>query len=81
MDAISKRALVLLVLHYVLWGLVFLAPFLPLAHHEKMILGVVFVTLAEITFWVFVWVAGKEVAAKYSQYLSFTFYKNKFFKR
>lgn len=81
MDVTNKRALILFILSNVLWGIAFFSPFLPMKGHEKIIVAVICATLGEIAFWVFVWVAGKEVAAKYSQYLSFTYYKNKFLKR
>ena len=77
----NLRVLVLFILSNILWGIAFFSPFLPMKTHEKIIVGVLCATVGEIAFWVFIWVAGKEVALKYRQYFSFKFYKNKFFKR
>lgn len=77
----NLRVLILFILSNVLWGIAFFSPFLPMKIHEKIIVGVLCATIGEIAFWIFVWVAEKEVALKYRQYFSFKYYKNKFLKR
>lgn len=63
-------AVILIVLSCILFGLIFLVPFLPLTKVQKGIAATAVFLAMEITWWVGVALIGKQVITKYKKYLN-----------
>lgn len=71
-------AIILMVLSGILFGLIFVVPFLSLTVAQKGISVTVLVICMEITWWVGVAIIGKELVMKYKKYLNpRTWWKNR----
>ncbi|MBP2033328.1 hypothetical protein J2Z42_002031 [Clostridium algifaecis] len=67
---LCKLATILFIIANVLWGLVFLMPFMPLSISMKAILIPVLAVVGEITLWISVALGGKELVVKYKKYFN-----------
>ena len=63
-------AIILMVLSCILFGLIFVVPFLPLTLAQKGISVTALVVGMEITWWAGVALIGKELFSKYRKYLN-----------
>jgi hypothetical protein len=63
-------ALILILLSGILFGLIFVVPFLPFSLSQKGIIFTALVIGMEITWWVGVAIIGKQVITKYKKYLN-----------
>lgn len=67
---LNKVAAILVVLSFILYGLIFVVPFLPLTLSQKAVVIPVLVAIGEATWWVGVAIVGKQVVSKYRKYLN-----------
>lgn len=67
---LNKIAAILVVLSFVLYGLIFVVPFLPLTFAQKAVVIPVLVVTGEVTWWIGVAIVGKQVVSKYRKYLN-----------
>lgn len=67
---LNKIAVILVVLSFVLYGLIFVVPFLPLTIAQKAMIVPVLVAAGEATWWIGVAIVGKQVVTKYRKYLN-----------
>ncbi len=63
-------AIVLIIVSGVLFGLIFVVPFLPLTIAQKGIVATALVIGMEVSWWVGAAILGKQVISKYSKYLN-----------
>ena len=63
-------AFILILLSGILFGLIFVVPFLPLSLSQKGIFVTALVIGMEITWWVGAAIIGKQVITKYKKYLN-----------
>lgn len=67
----SKRlGILLVVLSFVLYGLIFVLPFLPLSGPAKLAAVPVLALLGELTFWPGGALLGKDIVTRYKRYLN-----------
>jgi len=67
---LTAIAIILIILSCILFGLIFVVPFLPLSLSQKGIFVTALVLGMEITWWVGVAIIGKQVITKYKKYLN-----------
>lgn len=67
---LNRIAIVLVVLSFVLYGLIFAVPFLPLSIAHKAVAIPILVATGEATWWIGVALVGKQVISKYRRYLN-----------
>jgi hypothetical protein len=67
---LSTLAIILILFSGILFGLIFVVPFLPLTLTQKGILVTILVAGMEIAWWVGVALVGKQVISKYSKQLN-----------
>jgi len=63
-------AITLLILSCILFGLIFVVPFLPLSLAQKGVTVTAIVIGMEVTWWVGLAIIGKELITKYKKYLN-----------
>ena len=69
-ELLTTVAIILIVLSCILFGLIFVVPFLPLTLAQKGIVITVLVIGMEISWWAGVAIVGKQVITKYRKYLN-----------
>lgn len=67
---LNKIAIILIILSFVLYGLIFIVPFLPFTIIQKALIVPGLVASGEITWWIGVAIVGKKVISKYKKYLN-----------
>lgn len=67
---LNKIAIILVVMSFILYGLIFVVPFLPLTLAQKAVAIPILVGTGEATWWTGVAIAGKQVVTKYRSYLN-----------
>jgi short-subunit dehydrogenase len=67
---INRIAIFLVVLSFVLYGLIFVVPFLPLSLTEKAVWAPILAAGGEVSWWVGVAIVGKQALEKYKEYLN-----------
>jgi len=76
--ALLTVAIILIVLSCILFGLIFVVPFLSLTVTQKGFFVTVLVICMEIAWWAGVAIIGKELVTKYKKYLNpRTWWKNR----
>lgn len=63
-------AIILILLSGILFGLIFVVPFLPLSLAQKGIFVTALVIGMEVTWWAGIAIVGKQVITKYRKYLN-----------
>ena len=66
----KRIAIILVFLSFVLYGLLLIVPFMPLAGSTKIWLSTFIVVVGEVSFWVGGIILGKEVVSKYRKHLN-----------
>ena len=66
---LNTIAIILVILSGILFGMIFVVPFLPFSLTQKSVFVTVLVIGMEISWWVAVAIVGKQVISKYSKYL------------
>ena len=73
-----KLGIVLIVLSFILYGFILLVPFISYSTGIKVTISSILAILGEISFWVGGIILGKEVIARYKNYLNpFSWFKRK----
>ena len=67
---LTTVAILLILLSCILFGLIFVVPFLPVSLAQKGIIVTVLIIGMEVTWWVGVAIAGKQMITKYKKYLN-----------
>ena len=67
---LNKVAILLVVLSFILYGLIFVVPLLPLSIAQKASLVPILIVSGEATWWIGVAIVGKQAVTKYRKYLN-----------
>lgn len=69
-NLLNKVAIILVAMSFILYGLIFMIPFLPLTIAQKAALVPVLIASGEATWWIGVAIVGKQAVTKYRKYLN-----------